>query len=360
MKKNIKNLTLPELQEYLVSVGESKYRAKQIMLKIFVERIESFDEITNIPKTLRINLSENFDISSFANTKSQHSSDGTIKYLFELKDGSSIESVLIPCEYTEESKRNRKTLCVSSQAGCALDCTFCATGKLKFKRNLKASEIIDQVLTVEKLTKSKLTNIVFMGMGEPLLNYDNVKRAVELLTNPEFQLIKKRKITISTSGVIPKIIQLADDKLPVKLALSLHAPYQELRMKLMPSAEKWKFEKLIESVEYYYRQTKTPVTFEYILFEGLNDTISDIKLLSKLARRVPTKINLIPYHTIEFTNPTGFSAELKPASKGKIQWFRMELLKNGVQSFQRTSSGLDIDAACGQLALKSLNQSNKQ
>ncbi|TAL70441.1 MAG: 23S rRNA (adenine(2503)-C(2))-methyltransferase RlmN [Bacteroidetes bacterium] len=353
MKKYIKNLTITELQEYLVSVGQPKYRAKQIFHEIFVGRINTFDEISNIPKALRQKLIEDFNLFSFKSTRTQHSSDGTIKFLFELNDGSAIESVLIPCEYTDEDKRNRRTLCVSSQAGCALDCSFCATGKLKFKRNLTASEIVDQVLAVEKQTRHKLTNIVFMGMGEPLLNYDNVKTAVEILTNPELQLIKKRKITISTSGVTPKIIKLADDNLPVKLALSLHAPEQELRKQLMPSAEKWKFDKLIESVEYYYKKTKTPITFEYILFEGLNDRAEDIKRLSKLAKRVPTKVNLIPFHTIEFTHPTGFAAGLKPASKGKIQWFRMELLKNGVQSFQRTSSGLDIDAACGQLALKS-------
>ena len=155
------------------------------------------------------------------------------------------------------------------------------------------------------------------------------------------------------------VLPLADDNLPVKLALSLHAPTQDLRKKLMPSAGKWKFDELIESIEYYYRKTKTPVTFEYILFEGLNDRPEDIKRLAKLAKRVPAKINLIPFHTIEFTNPTGFASELKPASKGKIQWFRKELLKLDVQSFQRTSSGLDIDAACGQLALKSLRE-NKQ
>lgn len=359
MKKNIKNLNLTELQDYLSSVGEAKYRAKQIFQNIFVQRIDNFDKISNVPKSLRQKLNSDFDIFSFKNSKSQHSSDGTIKYLFELKDGSAIESVLIPCEYADEEKRNRKTLCISSQAGCALDCAFCATGKLKFKRNLTTSEIVDQVLFVEKQIRTKLTNIVFMGMGEPLLNYDNVKKAVEILTNPDYQMIKKRKITISTAGIIPKIIQLADDNLPVKLALSLHAPLQDLRLKLMPSAEKWKFDKLIDSIEYYYKKTKTPVTFEYILFEGLNDRIEDIKRLAKLAKRVPTKINLIPYHTIGFTNPTGFASELKPASKGKIQWFRKELLKLDVQSFQRTSSGLDIDAACGQLALKSL-QENKQ
>ncbi len=359
LKKNIKNLSIPELQDYLVSVGQPKYRAKQIFQNIFVQHAETFDKIAIIPKSLREKLSNDFDIFSFASSKSQHSSDGTIKFLFGLKDGSAIESVLIPCEYTDEEKRNRRTLCVSSQAGCALNCTFCATGKLKFKRNLTVSEIVDQVLAVEKQIGKKLTNIVFMGMGEPLLNYDNVKKAVEIFTNTEFQLIKKKKITVSTAGVIPKIIQLADDNLPVKLAVSLHATSQELRKKLMPSAEKWKFDKLIESIEYYYKKTKTPVTFEYILFEGLNDRIEDIKRLAKLAKRVPTKINLIPFHTIEFTNPAGFASELKPASKGKIQWFRKELLKLDVQSFQRTSSGLDIDAACGQLALKSL-QENKQ
>jgi len=359
LKRNIKNLTIPELQDYLVSVSEPKYRANQIFQKIYVQRVATFDEIANLPKSLRQKLTNDFDISSFNSSKSQHSSDGTIKFLFELKDGSAIESVLIPCEYTDEAKKNRRTLCISSQAGCSLNCTFCATGKLKFKRNLSASEIVDQVLAVEKQIGSKLTNIVFMGMGEPLLNYENVKKAVEILTNPEIQLIKKKKLTISTAGIIPKIIQLADDNLPVKLALSLHAPTQDLRKKLMPSAGKWKFDELIESIEYYYRKTKTPVTFEYILFEGLNDRPEDIKRLAKLAKRVPAKINLIPFHTIEFTNPTGFASELKPASKGKIQWFRKELLKLDVQSFQRTSSGLDIDAACGQLALKSLRE-NKQ
>jgi 23S rRNA (adenine2503-C2)-methyltransferase len=359
MKKNIKNLTIAELQEYLVSVGQPKYRAKQILENIYNQRADTFNKITSIPKSLQQKLTNDFDIISIKSSKSQHSSDGTIKYLFELKDGSSIESVLIPCEYADEDKRNRRTLCISSQAGCALNCEFCATGKLKFKRNLTASEIVDQVLTVEKQSGKKITNIVFMGMGEPLLNYENVKKAVEILTNRENQLIKKRKITISTAGIIPKIIQLADDNLPVKLALSLHACTQDIRKKLMPSAEKWKFDKLIESIDYYYKKTKTAVTFEYILFEGINDRIEDIKRLAKLAKRIPAKINLIPFHTIEFTNPSGFASELKPASKGKIQWFRKELLKLDVQSFQRTSSGLDIDAACGQLALKDLQYKNQ-
>ena len=189
-------------------------------------------------------------------------------------------------------------------------------------------------------------------MGEPLLNYDNVKKAVQILTNPAFELIKSKKITISTSGFIPGIIKLSDEKLPVKLALSLHATTQGLRDKLLPSCKRWKLKELLDATDYFYRKTGTPVTYEYILFDGLNDTEEDTKRLSRIAKRIPSKVNLIPFHTIDFTNPTGFAANLKTAGTQKIQWFMTELRNQGVHVFLRTSSGLDIDAACGQLALK--------
>ncbi len=354
MKPNIKDFDLSELKELLLSSGEQRYRAEQVLRAIYIYRISSFDEIKIIPKHLRDYLTEKFKITVFRNISYQHSSDGTIKFLFHLSDGEAIESVLIPSEFVNNKKSgSRKTLCVSTQVGCTFNCAFCATGKLKFKRNLNTSEIIEQYLQAEKFIGEKITNIVFMGMGEPLLNYDNVKKAVIILLYPMFKLINSKKITISTSGFIPGIIKLADEHLPVKLALSLHATTQGLRDKLLPNCKSWKLKELFDSMEYYYRKTSTPVTYEYILFDGINDTQDDIKRLSRISKRIPSKINLIPFHTIDFTNPTGFSETLKPASGNKIHWFLRELKNKGINAFLRTSSGLDIDAACGQLALKS-------
>lgn len=347
----IKNYTIAEFQEQVWNINLPKYRANQIFTAIYTNRVNSWDEITTLPLELRSILAEKFIINSLEAKNIQYSQDGTIKFLFGLFDGYSIESVLIPeFDEDEDGKLLRNTLCVSSQVGCALDCAFCATGKLKLGRNLVPAEIIDQVLTVEKITGQKITNIVFMGMGEPLQNYENVIKAINILSDEKTKVISRKKITVSTSGIVPKIYDLADEPKPVKLALSLHATTNGLREKLMPVAKKWKITDLRNALEYYYRQTRIPITLEYIMFDGLNDTPEDAKRLAKFVRAYPSKVNIIPFHDISFTSPSGFAKELKPSTKEHILQFAATLRGLGVYCFIRKSSGFDIDAACGQLA----------
>ncbi len=349
--KYIKNFDLDEIQTQIVSAGFPKYRGGQIFTAIYSQRISAWDETTTLPKDIKTFLDENYLIKSLSAEDVQHSKDGTIKFLFKLSKGSSIESVLIPeFDQDEEGILIRNTLCVSSQVGCAMDCVFCATGKLKFGRNLEPAEIVDQVLEVEKITGDKITNIVFMGMGEPLHNYDNVMKAVNILTNTKNPVLSRRKITISTSGIVPGILKLAVEPKPVKLALSLHATTNGVREKLMPVAKKWKIAELRAALEEYYKKTKIPVTFEYIMFDGMNDTYEDAKRLQRFVRGVPSKINIIPFHDISFTAPEGIAKDLKPSPRPKIEEFAQTLKELGVYVFIRNSSGFDIDAACGQLA----------
>ena len=350
-KKHIKNLSAAELISETIELGIPKYRAAQIHTAVYSDRITSFDEITTLPKDLRAKLSEIYYIDSLTAAEIQKSSDRTSKYLFKLIKGSAVESVLIPeFDEDEEGKLIRNTLCVSSQVGCAMDCAFCATGKLKFGRNLEAGEIIDQVLMVEKLSGEKITNIVFMGMGEPLHNLENVVKAIDMLSAGDPPIVSRKKITVSTSGIVPKINEMAELCKPVKLAVSLHATTNGLREKLMPVARKWKIEELRESITDYYRKTKIPLTFEYIMFDGLNDSAGDAARLARFVRACPSKVNIIPFHDISFTAPTGFAKELKPSPKEKIISFAAELRNLGVHVFIRNSAGFDIDAACGQLA----------
>jgi 23S rRNA (adenine2503-C2)-methyltransferase len=348
----IKNLTLPELKAFLESKGIEKFRAEQAFDYIYKQRCETFDDMTNIPSIVRSLLSENFFIDSIVNQFLSVSSDGTKKFLFELRDGNSIESVLIPNDKDadESDKKKRNTLCVSSQIGCSVDCAFCATGKLKLKRSLDAAEIVDQAIFAERISGEKATNIVFMGMGEPLLNYDNTVKAVRILSDGKYGLLSRKRITVSTSGIVPQIYKLADEVIKVKLAISLHATTNGLRNKLVPISRKFDLKQLGDAIEYYYRKTKIPLTYEYIPFDGLNDTEQDVKRLVKFIGRVPSKINIIPYHDIGFTNPVGFAGELKASSPDNFIRFAEALRSEGVNVFVRSSSGLDIDAACGQLA----------
>ena len=355
-KKCIKDLSITDLSELMIEWGEQRYRAEQIYNSIYAQRVNSFDGFSNIPAALRDKLEKEFVLESMAGLEFQKSADGTIKFLFDLVNGNSVESVLIPSYETSDTELKRLTLCVSSQVGCALDCSFCATGKLKFSRNLTSSEIVDQILNVEKITSNKITNIVFMGMGEPLQNFDNVMKAIDILTNIKSQVISRKRITLSTSGIVPKIIALADLERPVKLAVSLHATTDKIRSMLMPVNNKWKIKQLREAIEYYYRKTKIPVTYEYILFDGLNDSDEDVSRLAKFVRSVPSKINIIPFHDISFTHPNDFATSLKPASMSKILDFVNDLRTAGVNAFVRTSSGFDIDAACGQLAFSKRKQ----
>ncbi len=344
MKDLIKNYTLDELKELINSAGYEKYRAEQIYNLIFNQRKADFNVFHNIPYKLRNFLSENFIVDTLHLKKTSISSDGTKKYLFQLLDGNKIESVLI-----SDNKSKRLTLCVSSQVGCTLNCTFCATGKLPFKRNLFVSEIIDQVLLVEKLNEVKITNIVFMGMGEPLYNYENVTKAIKILSNEKYQIIPPKRITISTVGVKDKIEGLAKSELKVKLAISLHATTDKIRHKLIPYSKKMTISELMDSIEFYYRKTKRNVTYEYIFLEGINNTFEDAKRLSKICKRIPSKVNIIPYHDISFTNDE-ITKQFKTASQDEIEKFYGLLKAMNTNVFIRSSSGFDIDAACGQLA----------
>lgn len=358
-KKYIKNLNIRELGEFFVENGSKKYRAQQVFDDIYIKRVSSFSEVNNLPASDRDLLDSNFYLNTIKSGIFQQSSDGTKKFLFELFDGKSIESVLIPNESDSDDENRRNTLCVSTQIGCSVGCAFCATGKLKLSRDLEASEIIDQVFMAEKLSGLKISNIVFMGMGEPFLNYENSLHAVKILTDPKYGILGGKRITVSTSGLVPQIYKLAKEELNIKLAISLHATTNGLRNKLIPISRKFDLKSLFEAVEHYYRKTKNPITYEYIPFAGLNDTDEDVKRLAKICRRVPSKVNIIPFHDIGFTNPTGFAAELRASSNETILEFIKKLKVAGVNVFKRSSSGLDIDAACGQLAYSKRNNSNK-
>ena len=347
--------TREELAEVLreeCSITEA-FRASQIYEWLYAKRTLSFAEMTNIPSVVRQELAERFVIPSIECSHVSKSTDGTTKFLFTLEDGRAIETVLIPTELRGERKP-RRTLCVSTQVGCPLDCKFCATASLKLKRNLSTAEILLQIFEAERITGERLTNLVFMGMGEPMLNYDNLFRALRIITDPELEILGTRRVTVSTSGLPDAIRNFAKEGLNVKLALSLHATTNELRTRLMPINKKYPLEEVLSSIEDYYKITGRPVTYEYILFDKLNDSPADAARLAKIARRVPSRVNVIPFHPIDFTHPTGFAAELKPASKAHFDRFIETLRTAGVTAVVRTSSGKDIEAACGQLALSEL------
>jgi 23S rRNA (adenine2503-C2)-methyltransferase len=350
-------LTQPEIQTALYErVGEIPvYRAKQVYHWLYERRATSFSEMLQLPAQLRSQLEEHFTIGSLKLVTKSVSEDGTIKFLFELADGFQIESVLIPSEMRDETgEARRKTLCLSTQVGCPLDCKFCATASMKLKRNLSAAEILLQYFEVERLTGERITNIVYMGMGEPMLNYDNVVRSISILTDPELEIISAKRITVSTSGLPDEIRKFAHAKLGAKLALSLHATTDELRSKLMPINRAHPIKELLSAMDEYYHATGIPVTYEYILFEGLNDSDTDARRLAKIARRLPSKVNVIPFHRIDFTHPEGFGAELHPTTNEHFLRFNAVLKAEGVQVMVRSSSGEDIEAACGQLALSKL------
>ena len=351
--------TQEELKELLAkefSVKED-FRARQLYQWLYARRARSFDEMTDLPKALLGQLQQRLAIPTLALHHLSVSQDGTKKYLFDLEDGLSIETVLIPSEMRDErGEARRKTLCVSTQVGCPLDCKFCATASLKLKRNLTTGEILLQLFEVEHNTGEAITNLVFMGMGEPMLNYENVVRALRIITDPATDLVGKRRITVSTSGIPDAIRTFASEGLKVKLALSLHATTNKLRTRLMPINKRYPLEEVLSAIEEYYKITHIPITYEYILFQGLNDSEADAKRLAKIARRVPSKINVIPFHEIGFTNPVGYSATLKPAPKEVFDRFLAMLKREGAQVMVRTSSGQDIEAACGQLALAELSE----
>jgi 23S rRNA (adenine2503-C2)-methyltransferase len=348
----LKGLPLAHLEQLLLGAGLKRYRARQLYDALYIQRVEDLQEAHTLPADLRAQLAERFRLESVTLKAVQQSDDGTKKFLFELADGRVIESVLIPSEMIESDGHPRRlTLCVSTQVGCNLGCVFCATATMKLSRNLSAGEIVDQFLQAQKHSEKPITNVVFMGMGEPMNNYESVMQATEILNDQRTGMVAPRRTTLSTAGVIPGITRMADEGRIIKLAVSLHATTQEARLRLMPIAKKYTLDALLESLDDYYHKTRKSVTYEYIVFKGLNDSLDDVRRLGKIARRLPTKVNLIPFHEINFTHPTGLAAELEPTSPERFQWFIDRLREEDVQVLVRSSSGLDIDAACGQLAL---------
>ncbi len=349
MKKtvtNIRHFSLAELEEYFEELGEKKFRAKQVYEWIWQKHAMSFADMTNLSKDLRQKLGENFTLPALSTDATQFSSDGTIKSRFKTHDGHLIEGALIPTTA-------RFTACVSSQIGCSLSCKFCATGYIDRKRNLEFDEIYDQVALInqqsEKTKGKKLSNIVFMGMGEPLLNYKNVLKSIERITSPDGMAMSPKRITVSTAGVAKGIRQLGDDKVKFKLALSLHAATDKKRHEIMPINDTNNIKSLIDALNYFYKQTGTQVTFEYILFKDFNDSPDDADDLIKIYRQVPADlVNIIEYNPIDF-------ARFQKPDETKVEAFMEYLGKHRVNARLRRSRGKDIDAACGQLANKEIN-----
>ncbi len=341
--ENIRNLSLNEIEDYFLKIGDKKFRAKQVWEWLWQKHAHSFDDMSNLSKDLRTKLQNEFILPALKIDTIQHSDDGTFKSRFKTFDGHLIEGVLIPTE-------KRKTACVSSQIGCSLSCKFCATGYMDRKRNLTYDEIYDQVVLLnqqsEKEYKQKLSNIVFMGMGEPLLNYKNVLKAVERISAEDGLFMSPTRITVSTAGVAKQIKQLGDDKVRFKLALSLHAPTDAKRNQIMPINETNNIKVLIDALNYFYKQTGNEITFEYILFKNLNDSEKDADDLIKIYRQVPADlINIIEYNPISefrFTKPDEETTDN----------FMAYLESKKVNARLRRSRGKDIDAACGQLANK--------
>ena len=344
VKKNIRHLSLTDIEEYVAVMGEKKFRAKQVYEWLWLKTVRSFDEMTNISKELRQKLKEEFALPALKTDHTQHSEDGTIKSRFKTHDGHFIEGVLIP------TASGRYTACVSSQIGCSLSCKFCATGYMERKRNLEFDEIYDEVVLLNDLCEKeygkKLSNIVFMGMGEPLLNYKNVLRSIERITSPEGLAMSPKRITVSTAGVAKMIRQLGDDKVKFKLALSLHAATDIKRHDIMPINDTNGIQSLIDALNYFYKQTKNEITFEYILFKNLNDSLKDADELIKIYRQVPSDlVNIIEYNPID-------AAKFEKPDEEKVEAFMYYLGKHRVNARLRRSRGKDIDAACGQLANK--------
>ena len=342
-KKNIRHLSLSELEHFFTALGEKKFRVKQVWEWLWQKHARSFDDMTNLSKELRARLAETFDFPALTVDATQYSADGTVKSRFKTADRHLVEGVLIP---TDE----RKTACVSSQIGCSLSCKFCATGYMERKRNLDYAEIYDEVVLIneqsERVYGKRLSNIVFMGMGEPLLNYKNVLAAIERITAPDGLAMSPRRITVSTAGVAKMIRQLGDDKVKFKLALSLHAANDRKRNEIMPINETNNIKALVDALNYFYQQTGNEITFEYILFRDFNDSRQDADELVKIYRQVPADlVNIIEY------NPIDQALFAKPDEE-TIQQFMQHLEKNRVNARLRRSRGKDIDAACGQLANK--------
>lgn len=341
-KKDIRALTKDQLRDFFVSEGDKPFRGNQVYEWLWRKSAHSFEDMTNISKETRQMLEDNFVINHIEVDTIQRSTDGTVKNAVRLYDGLIVESVLIPT-------KTRTTACVSSQVGCSLDCTFCATARLKRMRNLNPDEIFDQVVAIDKESRlyynRPLSNIVFMGMGEPLMNYNNVIKAIDKITSPEGLGMSPKRITLSTSGVPKMIKKLADDKVKFNLAVSLHSAIDEVRTSIMPFNKTFPLGDLKESLEYWYSKTKRKITYEYIVWKGINDTQKDIDALVKFCMAVPCKVNIIEYNPID-------DSEFQQANSESVNKYIYHLEKNRIVVNLRRSRGKDIDAACGQLANK--------
>lgn len=341
-KQDIRSLTKEQLRDFFVENGDKAFRGNQVYEWLWSKVSHSFDDMTNISKETRKMLEDNFVINHIRVDEMQRSKDGTIKNAIKLHDGLMVESVLIPTE-------TRTTACVSSQVGCSLDCKFCATARLKRMRNLNPDEIYDQVAAINQESllyhNRKLTNIVFMGMGEPLMNYNNVLKSIEKITSPEGLGMSPKRITLSTSGVPKMIKKLADDDVKFNLAVSLHSAIDEVRTQIMPFNENFPLDDLRESLEYWYEKTERMITYEYIVWNGINDTRKDIDALVQFCKYVPCKVNIIEYNPID-------DGEFQQAPKRAIADYVSVLEMNDIIVNVRRSRGKDIDAACGQLANK--------
>jgi 23S rRNA (adenine2503-C2)-methyltransferase len=345
-KIDVKSLLLNELQRELKELAEPSYRAGQIMDWLYKKRGGAFEEMTDLPQSLRARLAEKFSIGKIDIERVLGSRDTTRKFLFQLSDGNLIESVLIPASpalYGEKS--DRRTACISTQVGCAYGCKFCASGLGGFSRNLRANEIVDQIIAIERASGERIDNIVFMGMGEPLANLDNVTRAIRIINAPWGLEIGARRITVSTSGLAPQIKKLADEPLQIRLVISLHAATDAVRNQIMPINRRYNLETLLSACDYYVARKKQRLSFEYILIAGVNDADEQACLLSRHARRLSAKVNLIPYNRVEGL-PWTRSSQIRQEK------FLSILRAHGIPATLRREKGGDIDAACGQLRLQ--------
>lgn len=347
---NLFGLSRAELEDFAKAAGQPAFRGRQLFRWLYGKGARSFDEMTNLPKAFRDHLAKHATINALVLDDIQFAADRTIKCLFKLPSGQRVESVLIP-DFDKENNPKRLTVCVSSQVGCAMGCTFCATGLMGFKQNLNAAEIFDQVWQLNSLSTEHfgrpITNIVYMGMGEPMQNYNSVLQSTKLLAAEEGLGLSPKRITVSTVGLARRIKQLADDNTRFNLAVSLHAPTDDKRSSIMPvnRNERTDIGALMDSLKYYTEKTGRRITFEYCMFHEFNDTQEDAKELAALAQQIPSKVNLIMYNPVE-------NVPFKKTSESRLNRFIQVLTKKGVLVTVRRSRGQDIDAACGQLLVK--------
>ncbi len=344
-KEDIKSLSREELVSRFAALGQPAYRADQVLQWIYEKQADSFDQMSNLSAALRGKLTASFDLNAVHALKTRNATDPTEKFLFQLRDHSLIETVLIPATPGLTSSSDRHTVCVSTQVGCAFACKFCASGLEGVKRNLTAAEIVDQVLQIQKLSGEKVSNIVVMGMGEPLANYNNLLRALKIINAPWGVGIGARKITVSTVGLVPRIKQLADEPMQIRLAVSLHGATDEVREKIMPVNRKFPLKDYLAACDYYANTRKRMMTFEYILIDGVNDSLEQAHKLGAIAKRLHAKVNLIPYNPVE-------GLPWKRPDRDRCKMFQHTLQSHDVTSTLRMEKGTDINAACGQLRLQ--------